>query len=162
MLVAVQVSPVIWPAIVAGADHRDVAGRIEAPEARIDQEQPDRHQPGVVRRNVAWRAVGTEFADARTKHDQHRQRRAAGDGMNDTGRIGIVVAKVLDHPASGCQPQAASMIQQTEPISTAMNQKAPERMRSMTAPEMIDAVVIENSRNAAQNTPLRRCQMQSR
>ena len=39
-----------------------------------------------------------------------------------------------------------------------MIQKAPTRARSMMAPEMIEAVVIENSRNAAQNTPLSRCQ----
>ena len=46
----------------------------------------------------------------------------------------------------------------TEPISTAMIQNAPERARSMIAPDMIEAVVIENRRNAPQNTPLRRCQ----
>ena len=50
------------------------------------------------------------------------------------------------------------MIQATDPISTAMIQKAPTRARSMIAPEMIDAVVMENSRNAAKNTPFRRCQ----
>ena len=39
---------------------------------------------------------------------------------------------------------------------TAISQKAPDRTRSMIEPETIEAVVQENSRNAAQNTPLRR------
>ena len=56
----------------------------------------------------------------------------------------------------GLQPQAASMIHVTEPIITAMIQKAPDRMRSMTAPETIDAAVQENSRKAAQKTPVMR------
>ena len=48
------------------------------------------------------------------------------------------------------------MIQNTEPISTARMQNAEVRMRSMTAPETMEAAVHENSRNAAQNTPLMR------
>ena len=39
-----------------------------------------------------------------------------------------------------------------------MSQKALERTRSISEPETIDAVVQENSRNAAQNTPLMRAQ----
>ena len=50
------------------------------------------------------------------------------------------------------------MIQATDPISTAIIQNAPTRARSMMAPEMIEAVVMEKSRKAAQNTPLSRCQ----
>ena len=50
------------------------------------------------------------------------------------------------------------MIQVTEPSMTAISQKAPERTRSMIEPETIEAVVQENSRNAAQNTPLSRAQ----
>ena len=50
------------------------------------------------------------------------------------------------------------MIQVNEPTRTAMTQKAPGRIRSMTAPETIEAAVHENSRNAAQNTPFRRAQ----
>ena len=46
------------------------------------------------------------------------------------------------------------MIQKTEPITTAMIRNAPVRVRSMTAPEMIEAAVHENSRNAAQKTPV--------
>ena len=48
------------------------------------------------------------------------------------------------------------MIQVTEPIITAMIQNAPDLMRSMTAPETIDAAVHENSRKAAQKTPVMR------
>ena len=48
------------------------------------------------------------------------------------------------------------MIQVTEPSMTAISQKAPDLTRSMIEPETIEAVVQENSRNAAQNTPLRR------
>ena len=162
MFVAVQVSPVICPAIVSGRDDRDVAGGIEAPEARVDQEQADRHQPDIVRRDVARRPVGPEFADARTEHDEEGKCRAAGDGVNNAGSIGVMIAPQLHHPARGCQPQAASRIHMTEPISTAMIQNAPERARSMIAPEMIEAVVIENSRKAPQNTPLRRCQSAAR
>ena len=50
------------------------------------------------------------------------------------------------------------MIQVNEPITTARIQKAVLRMRSMTAPETIDAAVHENSRKAAQKTPLIRDQ----
>ena len=50
------------------------------------------------------------------------------------------------------------MIQVNEPITTARIQKAEGRMRSMVAPETIDAAVHENSRKAAQNTPLMRAQ----
>ncbi len=50
------------------------------------------------------------------------------------------------------------MIQVNDPITTARIQKAEGRMRSMTAPETIEAAVQENSRNAAQNTPLMRAQ----
>jgi hypothetical protein len=48
------------------------------------------------------------------------------------------------------------MIQVTEPIMTAMIQKAPDWMRSMTEPDTIEAAVHENRRNAAQNTPVMR------
>ncbi len=48
------------------------------------------------------------------------------------------------------------MIQVTEPTRTARSQKAPERMRSITEPETIEAAVQENSRKAAQKTPLMR------
>jgi hypothetical protein len=48
------------------------------------------------------------------------------------------------------------MIQVTEPSITAMIQKAPERTRSMIEPETIEAVVQENNRKAAQNTPFNR------
>jgi hypothetical protein len=48
------------------------------------------------------------------------------------------------------------MIQVTEPSMTAISQKAPDLTRSISAPETIDAVVQENSRNAAQNTPFSR------
>ena len=48
------------------------------------------------------------------------------------------------------------MIQVKEPTSTAISQKAPERTRSMMAPETIEAAVQENRRKAAQNTPLTR------
>ena len=50
------------------------------------------------------------------------------------------------------------MIQVHEPTSTAMIQNEPDRIRSITDPEMIDAAVHENSRKAAQNTPLMRAQ----
>ena len=46
------------------------------------------------------------------------------------------------------------MIQNTDPINTAWIQNALERMRSMAPPETMDAAVHENSRNAAQNTPV--------
>jgi len=46
------------------------------------------------------------------------------------------------------------MIQNTEPIITACTHRAEERIRSITAPDTIEAAVQENSRNAAQNTPV--------
>src|SRR4026208_241709 len=51
------------------------------------------------------------------------------------------------------------MIQVTDPSITAISQNAPERTRSISEPDTIDAVVQENSRKAAQNTPLRRAHM---
>ena len=50
------------------------------------------------------------------------------------------------------------MIQNTEPIPTARIQKPEDLMRSMTEPDTIEAAVQENSRKAAQNTPLIRAQ----
>ena len=45
-----------------------------------------------------------------------------------------------------------------EPIRTAKMRNAPVLIRSITAPETIEAVVHEKSRNAAQNTPrMRSC-----
>ena len=99
MFVAVQVSPVIWPAIVRRADDRDVAGGVEAPEAGVDQEQTDRYQPRIVGRDIARRPVRPEFADARTENDQKGKGRAAGDGVHDAGGIGIMIAPQLHHPA---------------------------------------------------------------
>src|ERR687890_1044524 len=46
------------------------------------------------------------------------------------------------------QPQAASRIQTTEPSRLASTRYALRRARSMIAPDMIDADVQENSRNA--------------
>ena len=46
------------------------------------------------------------------------------------------------------------MIQNTEPINTASIQNAPELILSITEPDTIDAAVQENSRKAAQNTPV--------
>jgi hypothetical protein len=45
------------------------------------------------------------------------------------------------------------MIQVNEPMTTARIQKALGRIRSITAPDTIEAAVQENSRKAAQNTP---------
>ena len=50
------------------------------------------------------------------------------------------------------------MIQKTDPIATARIQNPPERMRSITEPDTMEAAVQENSRKAAQNTPLMRAQ----
>ena len=50
------------------------------------------------------------------------------------------------------------MIHQTEPIPTARIQKPVDLMRSITEPETMDAAVQENSRKAAQKTPLIRAQ----
>jgi hypothetical protein len=52
------------------------------------------------------------------------------------------------------QPQAASRIHTTEPSITARIKKAERRTRSMSAPDMIDAVVQENSRKARKKTRL--------
>src|SRR5215218_8061273 len=46
------------------------------------------------------------------------------------------------------QPQAASRIQTTDPSTTARIRYAESRARSMIAPDMIEAVVQLNSRNA--------------
>src|SRR3954471_99196 len=46
------------------------------------------------------------------------------------------------------QPQAASRIHTTEPSRHASTRYALSRARSMIAPDMIEAVVHENSRNA--------------
>src|SRR5687768_18436193 len=50
------------------------------------------------------------------------------------------------------------MIQVTDPTITAMIQNALDLTRSMSEPETIEAVVQENSRKAAQNTPFNRAQ----
>jgi hypothetical protein len=52
------------------------------------------------------------------------------------------------------QPQAASRIQTTEPSMQARIRYAESRARSMIAPDMIDAVVHENSRKARKKTRL--------
>src|SRR5215204_5613487 len=52
------------------------------------------------------------------------------------------------------QPQAASRIQTTEPRIHARTRYAVRRARSMIAPDMIDAVVHENRRNARKKTRL--------
>src|ERR671924_2062033 len=52
------------------------------------------------------------------------------------------------------QPQAASRIQTTEPSSTASRRYAESRTRSSRAPDMIDAVVHENSRKDRKKTRL--------
>src|SRR5215208_3254454 len=51
-------------------------------------------------------------------------------------------------------PQAASRIQTTEPRMQARTRYADSRARSMIAPDMIDAVVHEKSRNARKKTRL--------
>ena len=53
------------------------------------------------------------------------------------------------------QPQAASMIQTTEPSTTARNRNAESRTRSISAPDMIEAVVQEKRRKARKKTALR-------
>src|SRR5918994_5962804 len=53
---------------------------------------------------------------------------------------------VIQPPA--LQPQAASRIQTTEPRIAARSRYAASRMRSRHAPDMIEAVVHENSRKA--------------
>ena len=57
------------------------------------------------------------------------------------------------HP-SKCHPQAASIVQKTDPIAIAKIPNAKVVILSMIAPETIEAAVHENSKNAAQNTPL--------
>ena len=52
------------------------------------------------------------------------------------------------------QPQAASRIQTTEPRTVVSSRYAASRTRSISAPDMIEPVVQENSRNAAQKTPV--------
>src|SRR4029453_13060492 len=51
------------------------------------------------------------------------------------------------------QPHEASRIQMTDPRRHASSKYADIRARSISAPDMIDAVVHENRRNAAQKTP---------
>ena len=55
------------------------------------------------------------------------------------------------------QPQAASMIQTTEPRTEPRMRYADSRTRSMSAPDMIDAVVHEKRRNARKKTAFRCC-----
>ena len=57
------------------------------------------------------------------------------------------------HP-SKCHPHAASIDQKTDPIAIAKIPNAKVVILSINAPETIDAAVHENSKNAAQNTPL--------
>ncbi len=77
----------------------NVAGGVEAPEARIDEEQADGHQPHIVGRDITRRAVGPELADARTEHDEEGERSAAGKRVDDARGVGIVIAPQFDHPA---------------------------------------------------------------
>src|SRR5262245_18128941 len=80
-----------------GRDDRNVARGIEAPEARIDEEQPDRDEPLIVGRYVARRPVGSEFSDTGTENDQVGKHRAASDGMDDAASIGVMVAPKFYH-----------------------------------------------------------------
>ena len=61
--------------------------------------------------------------------------------------------RVVSQPPE-LQPQAASMIQTTEPRTTARIRYAERRTRSMSAPDMIDAVVHEKRRKARKKTAL--------
>ena len=49
---------------------RDVAGRVKPPETGVDQEQADTHQPRILRRDIARRAVCPELSDARAQVDE--------------------------------------------------------------------------------------------
>ncbi|MNC27714.1 hypothetical protein D3C75_758980 [compost metagenome] len=60
---------------------------------------------------------------------------------------------VVNQPL-GCQLQAAPRIHTTEPRMIARTMKALIRVRSMIAPDMIEAVVAANSTNAAQKMPV--------
>jgi len=60
--------------------------------------------------------------------------------------------RVIQPPA--LQPHAASRIQTTEPSMAASTRYADSRMRSRQAPDMMEAVVQENSRNARKKTRL--------
>ena len=62
--------------------------------------------------------------------------------------------KTLPLIKNKCHPQAASIVQNTEPIAMASIPNAKVVILSINAPETIDAAVQENKRNAAQNTPL--------
>src|SRR5215204_3467636 len=59
----------------------------------------------------------------------------------------------VSHPPA-LQPHAASRIQTTEPRTHARIRYAERRARSMIAPDMIEAVVQEKSRNARKKTRL--------
>ena len=61
--------------------------------------------------------------------------------------------RVVSQPPE-LQPQAASRIHTTEPSITARSRNAERRMRSISAPDMIDAVVHEKRRNARKKTRL--------
>ena len=52
------------------------------------------------------------------------------------------------------QPQAASMIQTAEPSRQVRSRYAESLTRSISAPDMIEPVVQEKSRNARKKTPL--------
>ena len=56
-------------------------------------------QPDIMWRYVARCPVGSEFADAGPENDQEGKGRAAGDGMNDAGSIGVMIAPQPHHPA---------------------------------------------------------------
>src|ERR687897_3628034 len=60
--------------------------------------------------------------------------------------------RVIQPPA--LQPQAASRIQTTDPRKAASSRYADRRTRSSSAPDMIEAVVHENSRKARKKTRL--------
>ena len=61
--------------------------------------------------------------------------------------------RVVSQPPE-LQPQAASRIHTTEPSITARSRKAERRTRSMSAPDMIEAVVQEKRRKARKKTRL--------
>ena len=79
--------------------HGNVAGHVEAPEAGVDQEQPDRDQPGVAGMDVARRSVGRELPDPGAEDHQDAEREPARDRVDDPGGVRVVVAEELDHPA---------------------------------------------------------------
>ena len=119
------------------------AGHQEAPETNDDQHQADT-SAACCALDVVGRTIGVEFADAWPKVDQDTQRKEASNRVHKARSAKVMDTELVTIQPSACQPQAAATTQANEPSTTARMIKPTVWIRSITAPDMIEAVVAAN------------------